>query len=271
VADWLQLPYVQSGAAPFAAALLVAALFGPLRLGGLAAGAGFAAAVWLIGSFGLTPLSASRKLVVVVLAATLAGAALDVLRVAPRPALRAAVAAVCAAGAVWMIWAVLVQQPVPRALVMGLGAAALPAWLAASGLPLASDPLRAGAAGLAGTLGAGLCALLGGSALLSQYGIALAAGCGAFLLVAVLRGGRATPCAALVLGALVGAGLVGVGAATLARLDWIAVALLALVTPATRLPLPRAHAWWRAAVAAFYSCAVAGAAIARAWWVASEG
>jgi len=272
LSDWLHDPYVQSGAIPFAVALVVAVLLRPLRLAGLAAGAGFAAAVAAIGNFGLQPLSASRKLVVLVVAAALVGAALDLVRAKSGTRLRAALAVACGAAAVWMAWTVLAQKPLPLALGTGVGAAALLAWLAATALPLAADPIRAGAGGLALAFGAGAAAMLGGSALLAQYGIALAAACGAFLLAAVLFAGRATPCAALALTAATGGGLIALGAATLAHLAWPALAVLALVPVAARLPVPGgANAWLRAALVSLYAGAVAGAAIAAAWWSGRGG
>src|SRR5690606_21720327 len=117
------------------------------------------------------------------------------------------------------------------------------------------DPLRAGPAGLALGLGSGIAAMLGGSALLAQYGIALGAASGAFLLVAVVRGGRSVACAALALtGATVG-GLVMIGSAVLAQLSWLSVAVFAAIPAAARLPIPaKANPWLRGAIASLYAC-----------------
>ncbi len=272
MSDWLHDPFVQSGVIPFAAGLVAAALLLPLRLSGLAGIAGFAAAVWLIGNFALQPLTASRKLVVLVAAAALAGALLDVARGTLGTRGRIASGALAGAGALWMLWTVIVQKPLAPALAIGIGGFALVAWLVGAMAATGADAARAGAASLALSLGAGVAAMLGGSALLAQYGIALGAACGAFLLVFVVRGGRSTPCAALALTAGAGGGLLALGAAVVAHLSWLALLPLALIPLAVRLPLPgSAGAWLRAALAALYAAAPAIAACGVAWWATRGG
>src|SRR2546428_9015590 len=70
-------PAVQGGLAPFVGALIVAALFVPLRLGGLAVVAAFATAVYFIAGFTFEPLTATRKIILLGLAAPLAGIVID--------------------------------------------------------------------------------------------------------------------------------------------------------------------------------------------------
>jgi hypothetical protein len=270
--DWLHDPFVQSGAVPFLAGLVAAAVLRPVRLGGLAAGAGFLAAVWLIGNFAWEPLTAGRKLVVAGMAAMALGALIDLANVRLGTTARVVLGLAFGAAAVWMLWAVLMQRPPAMGLGIGAGAFALVAWLAGTALASGGDTVRAGAAGVALGVGSGVAAMLGGSALLAQYGIALGAASGAFLLVATLAGGRATEGAGLALTAAVVAGLVIVGSAVLAQLSWLAVAAFALVPAAVRLPLPAAgNAWLRAVLALLYACVPAGLACAVAWWASRGG
>jgi len=70
-------PIVQSSALPLVAGLACAALLYPLRLEGLAAIAGFLAAVFAIGNFGFEPLTATRKIVLTGAAAAVIGALSD--------------------------------------------------------------------------------------------------------------------------------------------------------------------------------------------------
>lgn len=269
---WLHHPLVQSGVAPLATALLVALALRPVRLAGLAAGAGFLAAVWLIGNFALEPLTAARKLVLAGGAAVVVGALLDLVKVRLANPGRTVLGLVFGAGAVWMLWTVLVQPPLARALATGAAAFALTAWLVAGTVAAATDPIRAGAAGAALGLGSGVAATLGASALLGQYGIALGAGCAGFLLVAAARGGGDAPGAGLALTAAAIAGLVLSGAVALASLSWLALPLFALVPLAARLPLPRAaSAWVRAVLALVYTGIAAGLACAVAWWASHGG
>src|SRR5204863_197146 len=75
--EMLANPAVQGGLAPFIAALVVAALLAPLRLGGLAVVAAFATAVYFIAGFTFEPLTATRKIILLGLAAPLAGIVID--------------------------------------------------------------------------------------------------------------------------------------------------------------------------------------------------
>ena len=86
-------------------------------------------------------------------------------------------------------------------------------------------PVRAGAAGLFLGLGTGAGAIIGASALLGQYGLALGAACGAFLLLAMILGKRIVAGVTFTLTASVGAALVAAGALVLARLPWISLAV----------------------------------------------
>ena len=66
--ELLNNPAVQSSAAPFLAGLVAAGILFLLRLGGLAAAAGFFTTVYLVGDFTLESLDSKRKLVLVAMA-----------------------------------------------------------------------------------------------------------------------------------------------------------------------------------------------------------
>ena len=75
--ELLRDPLVQWGALPFAAGFIAAAILWPLRLAGLAAAAGVAAAVAVTGGFALEPLTVVRKIIVAGAAAAVLGALAD--------------------------------------------------------------------------------------------------------------------------------------------------------------------------------------------------
>src|SRR6266705_6169758 len=75
--EMLANPAVQGGLAPFVAALIVAAFLAPFRLGGLAIVAAFATAVYFIDGFTFEPLTATRKIILLGLAAPVAGIVID--------------------------------------------------------------------------------------------------------------------------------------------------------------------------------------------------
>jgi hypothetical protein len=264
VEELLGNPAVQSSLAPFLAGLLAAGLLFPLRLGGLAAAAGFLATVYLVGDFTLESLDSKRKLVIVALAAPVLGAIAD-LAFKPTRASGPVLGVVFAAAGGWVFLNLLKQKAGVDLALHAAGLAAFVIWTVSFSVALRTDALRAGAAGLGLGLGAGVGAVLGASALLGQYGMGLGAGCGAFLLLNMIFGPRIAPGATLTLTAAVVASLVAVGAMLTGKFPWYAVAALALVPVLVRLPLPKAAAWIQAVVAALYAAAPAVAAWVLAW------
>ncbi len=255
---------MQSSVVPFLAGLLVAGVLFPLRLGGLAAAAGFFATVYLVGDFTLESLDSKRRLVLAVLAAPVFGVIAD-LAFKPTRASGPVLGAVFAAAGGWVFLNLLKQKTGADLALYAAGLAAFVVWTVSFCVALHADPLRAGAAGLALGLGAGVGAVLGASALLGQYGMGLGAGCGAFLLLAMILGPRVAPGTTLTLTAGVAASLVAVGAVLTGQLPWYALAALALVPVAVRLPLPKGAAWIQAVVAALYAAVPAVAAWVLAW------
>lgn len=257
-------PVVQSSILPLAAGLVCAAVLYPLRLEGLAAFAGFLAAVMVIGNFAFEPLTVTRKIVVLGGAAAILGAMFD-LAVRPTRFSAPVLGAVFGAAALWVFASVLGQQIPLQAATLGAGVVALTAWLVTSTVSLHYDSVRAGAAGLGLGLGAGVAAVLGASALIGQYGMALGAACGGFLLLLMILGPRVSAGTALTLTASVLAALLSAAAVLLAQLHWASLAALALVPVMVRLPLPPSPLWVRPVVASIYALLAAGGACTLAW------
>ena len=255
--EMLANPAVQGGLAPFVAALIVAALLAPFRLGGLAVVAAFATAVYFIAGFTFAPLTATRKIILLGLAAPLAGIVIDF---AFRPTrLEAWVLALAgAAAAAWIFWPILAQKDLERALLPGGIAVLATAWTVGfSHSRLAEDGVRAGAAGLALGVGAGGAAILGASLTYGLYAMAVAAGSGAFLLVQMIIGRKIHAGATFMLAA---------AAMILAQVPWYAVVALALVPLAASLPVRAgAPVWLQAVLLSFFGLFMAGIACALAW------
>jgi hypothetical protein len=264
VEDLLSNPAVQGGFAPFAAALIAAfALFGA-RLGGLAVGVARGTAVYLIGGFAFPPVSAQQKILLIALAVPVLGVVVD-LAFKPTPVAGPVLGLLGGLLVLWVGWNVLKQKDMPALLLAAGGVFALVAWLVGSMFALRDDPLRAGAAGLTLGLGVGVSALLSASGSYGQYGAAVGAGAGAFLLVQMLLGRAIAAGATFTLSAGAAAGLIAAGAALGSPLPWYAAATLALVPLAVRLPLPRSGIWLQAVVASFYGGIVALAACLLSW------
>lgn len=256
---------VQSSLVPFLAGLVVTLVLFPLRLGGLAAVAGFCATAWLIGELQFTPLSAKRKLMLVALAAPAFGLIADFAFRTGR-ATAYVLGVISAVAVVWVFSTVLMQRPPLQAFLAGGGIALFVGWTVAWSGTLQGDPVRAGAAGLGLGLGAGFCALMAASASFAQLGMALGAACGGFLLVQMMLGRRIHAGLVLCLAVGMQGALVAAGALILANLGWVELAILAAVPVAARLPVPaRWPVWAQAFAVSFYTLACAGGAVAVAY------
>jgi hypothetical protein len=266
VRQLLEHPAIQSSIVPLIAALVVGALFCRSRFSGLGIVGGFLATVYLVGNFALEPLTATRKLVVVGAAAGLFGSLFDLASRSASHIAYSALGLFLGACSIWVFWSVLVQKPAGQAILLGASTVAFLASLTALTRPLQNDPVRAGAAGVWLGLGVGTAAVFGASALLGQYGLALGAGCGGFLLLAVLRRGRLAAGATVTLTIAVIGGLTALAAVLLAELAWWSVIFLMLIPLAVRLPLPAGNVWARAALACAYGFVVASGACGLAYW-----
>jgi hypothetical protein len=265
-------PLIQAGAAPFAVAFVVSLLLGRVRLAGLAVAAAFAVAVALITGFTFAPLTATRKIVLLGLAAAPLGLVADLLGSIGR-ARAIALGLLAAAATLWTFWPILAQKPPADAWLPGGVATLLVAWLVAStNADLVTRPVEAAAAVLLLGIGAGSLAILGASALFGQYGIAIGAGAGGFLLVAMLRNRTFDAGSTLALpGALV-AGLLVAGAMILAQLQWYAAVLLAFVPLAVRPQVVRrASVAVRAVLLALLAAVPVTAACALAYYASRGG
>jgi hypothetical protein len=266
--EWLNNPAVQGGVAPFVAALIVAELLQRLRLSGLAIIAGFASMVYLASDFSFEPLTASRKIVLLGLLS--AAAALPLMPFNARW-LRWALALAGAAAAVWVAQRILAQQETQPMLLSGAASALYLAWLVYWMDSLNDNSVRAGSAGLALGLGTGAAALFGASGLLGQFGLALGAAAGAYLLIQMLTNAR-LPCGrSFTLPLAIIAGLTGCLAVLTAQLPWYALPLLGLIPLAAKIPAFEKQALWiQSILLSIVPMACAAAAVYLTWRVAGD-
>jgi len=267
--ELLNHPAVQGGLAPFVAGLVVAALLAPLRLAGLAAAAGFALTVYLVGGMTFSPLTAARKIVLVGFVATGLGVFAD-LAFQPKRLAGLLLGVLFGAASCWVFWSVLVQKPLAEALLRGGGVAVLVAWLVAFNHELRERPVRAGAAGLMLGLGTGIAAILAASASFGQYGMAIGAACGGFLLVQMIRGGAIAAGTTLTLSVAATCALLAGGTLFLAQLPWFALPALALVPLAARIPLPAGLPVWGEAILASIFAGIPAVAACFLVWQSSR-
>ncbi len=235
----LQNPALQSGLFPFVASLAVVlalSAIGGLRTG-LGVAAGLAVLITLAVGFQLMPLTSTRKIIIVALAAFPVGLLLQ-LWTPPRRVMVTLLAIVGAALAAWLLWPVLSRRALGEALLLGVPLAAFGAWVTAAMASQSHDSRRALGGGVALAFGVGLSALLGASALLGQIGLAIGSALAAPALVQLIRGGVTAGYFVTIPVALISA-LLGVAAHVYAMVPWTALAALALVPVLVAVPWPR--------------------------------
>ncbi len=265
--DLLDHPAVQGGVAPLVVALLVAAALARTRFAWLAIVAGYGACMALSTGFQFSPLTASRKIVLLGLLAPVAGMVVDALlpssrRVVPMIALGAGVLSL------WVFASVLSQREGAPLYLAAAGIAGFTAILTALVLSLRDDGLRAGAAGLGLGLGSGIAAVLSASIGFLLVGVAIAASAGALLLVQVVLSRNIAPgfIGTLTIGLLTA--LFAAGSLMLAELPWYALPALLLVPLAARIPVGDRPPIVRAALLSLYALIAAALPIAAAWFAA---
>ena len=233
---------------PFLAGLVASALLAPLRLAGLSAAAGFAAAVYLVVGFQFSPLTTVRKIMLLGLIAPAVGIAAD-LAFKPTRMTAPLFGAILGAASVWVFLTVLRQRELGQAILLGGGTAIYVASMVGLVLGLRDDSVRAGAASFALGLGTGVAAVFAASATLGLYAMAFVTASSAFLLVQMVTGKRIFAGMTLTLTSGLLAGLLGAATFYLAQLPWYALAVMAFVPLAARVPVPARWPVWGQVIA----------------------
>jgi len=243
----LNHPAIQSGVAPFVAAVVVALALGRV---GRAAGAvavltGLCVTVGWVTGFGLTPMTATRKIILLGLAVAPVAVVLEwaAIGVRGRVALWFAVGVLAM---VWVGWPVLARRGIGEALAVGLPLVGYCGWVLAVAGRGSADLLRTASGAAALGLATGGAALFGASALLGQLALAVGSAAGGVLVAHLVRGGGDGSGA---LGAAAGLplALLGAAATLYAKMPALALLPLALVPLAPLLPVPQGLPRWRRA------------------------
>jgi hypothetical protein len=267
--ELLNNPVVQAGVAPFLIALISVELFRRIRLSGLAIIAGFAVTVYLVGGLSIEPLTAARKIVLLGWISALLALALTVLQ---SRWLAWLLPVLGGAAAIWTVQRILENQEQQVALLWGAGCAAYVAILVWGMDSLSNqEPLRAASAATALGIGTGGAALVGASALLGQFGLALGSAAAAHLLIQMISNKPLPTGRTFTLPLAVIAGLTGCLAVLSAELPWYALPMLAAIPVLARLaPLPNQSVRIRALLLSIMTFALVGAAIYVTWRVAGD-
>jgi hypothetical protein len=266
--ELLNHPAVQAGLAPFLVALFTAELLQRIRLSGLAIIAGFAITIYLASNFTTQPVSAPQKIVLLGWLSALLAMLLTLLHARWFSWLLPVLGS---AAAIWTAQRVLQQQEPQTVLLWGAGCAAYVAVLVGIMDKLENDSLRAAGAATALGIGTGAAALVGASALLGQFGLALGSAAAAHLLIQMISNQPLPTGRTFTLPLALIAGLTGCVAVLNARLPWYALPILAAIPlVAWLMPLPRQSQRIQGLLLVMLTFAIAGGAIFVTWRVAGD-
>lgn len=260
-------PVFQAGVAPFVVALVAALLLRPLGAfwTGLAITAGIFAAVALTMEIRWSPLTSTRKILLITVAAVVAGVLLDYVTLLRRY-LPWLLFAAGAAAVLWMMWPVLERKEGAARWALGVGGALYAGWLAALAETLRHRPLPALVTLAALGFSTGGVVLFGASAMLGQLALAAGSAAVACLLLGLLGRPFAVGLTAL-LPAMLLMALLGYSGVVHARTPWYALPVIAIIPLAARIPVPADKSkWLRAALIAGAVAPLVMTAIAIAWW-----
>ncbi len=266
--ELLNNPAVQSGFSPFVIAIISAWLL--RHLGWFWAGLGFAIAyycsVYLVMGTQLTPITSTKKIVLLGLAAVLVGLILDYLK--PQPFIKLLIMALGAiVASVWLVWPVAMRQSGLELYQL----LALPAlyviWLSffLTSIKETSAEDDATVSCLLG-ITTGVTAILAASVLLGQLGIAVGAAAGAYILLSFSKkplqlGLNFTYPVAIL------CGLIGIAAVIYAKLPWCSLIPIALMPLVSYIPAGMAaHPFKRSLILVAISTPLMALAVYLSWW-----
>jgi hypothetical protein len=272
----LHRPEIQSAVLPFVIALLISLSLSKLTATAWqwALLAAFAVSAVLINGLTLTPLTGTRKIILLIGAALLSAALLP--RVLAHLRLqRPFTDLFCLFALVWVFGAVVARMPSTQIAMFAAGSVAFAVTLLLSFERVAANPAQLHGAGLSLLLGVGLSASAAASALLGQLALALAAASGGGFLAWVIVG-AAPPRGnvkqwVVTLPYLLAPLLLGLASVMFARLPWYALIPLALIPLAVSLvpvPVKLQARFTRALLASLPGLVIA---LALAFWVWHSG
>ncbi len=255
-------PVFQSAMAPFSAALITGAL---LNLAGwfwpgLVIMVGFYVSTWLAVGLDVFPLTSTHKIILLGVAAIVAGITLDMYK-GPRRYLPWLLFIAGAAAAVWILWPVLVRRGGLQSWGLAAGAGCYAGWLVACSAALRERPLPAAVMTLALATGTGVSAIFGSAVLLGQMGASMAAAAGAYIVLGLFLAGQKAG-SILVTPAALLCGLLGVSGVVYAKVPWPALLVLSIIPLLAYVPVRAGRpAWIRALMLVLIQLPVTAAAI----------
>ena len=223
-------PAIQGGVLPFIIAFVISLVFFRVNLlAGLAIVAGFAVMVQLTTGFSFSPMTSTRKIILLILIAP-AIAFIFQLWYKNLEGLSKIGALFAAIALLWVLWPVLMRAPVSDIFFPALSYVIYAAWMMMIFMRMAELPaVTAGTASMMTGFTIGGAALIGASALLGQMGMVLAATGAGFLLVQLLTKSEEAAGLSFTMSSGLLAALLLPAAIVYAKVPWLVLPIAALI------------------------------------------
>ncbi len=239
----LNNPAFQGGVAPFLVALVFAGVFVKARtLAAFSLVAGVVTAVMLTTGLQFSPLTSTRKIVLILLVIPFIGLLLDALQAELENKISLPLYALGIISITWILWPVISRNSLGSMLLPWLGYVIYVCWMIGIYLRMAEMPRLSAAAASTGLgFGVGFVALVGSSALLGQWGLAFGAAAAAYLLTLLFyRDDEPAGYTFSLISAFAGALLLP-AAVVYANVSWLALPLMAIVPLLAFYPFDEAN------------------------------
>ncbi|MBN4073731.1 hypothetical protein JYU18_00535 [bacterium AH-315-E07] len=225
--ELLNHPAIEAGIAPFLIALVLGAAL-PKRWAwwsALVFALAYFFAAWLILDGRLTPLSSSRKLVMLGLGAVIIG--LIARRLFSSAALQQALIVLAIAAVGWLIWPMLIRADLIQQAILAGASGIYALWLTFAFHQMRDEEFAISVSATVLGFATGLCALIGASALLGELGIAIGASAAAISLYGLSR--RIDHSARFYFPVAVLCALIGIASVLYAKVPWYVLISLASI------------------------------------------
>ena len=242
-------PAVQSGIIPFIAAFAVTLVFGKTKpvFMGLAAIAAFLAAVSLVTGFSLSPLTSTKKIILIAYLATALGLTVDLAgeKIGPyRKYIHGIFALLSVVALIWVIWPVISRASTENSIWVAVGLSAYVAWMTFGISVLQQKKVSISAAVFAVAMGTAIVSIVGATALYGQLAAPFAAATGAWLLFFLFASQRAVFPTSFFLTAVSTCAILGAAATVYATLPWLTLVLFALIPVVAHIPVKQDNPTW---------------------------
>lgn len=231
--ELLNHPAIEAGVLPFVIALIAGAIL-PKRYAWWSTvvfAVAYFIAAWLILDGRLTPLSSSRKLVILGIGAVVIGVVAHLSFSATTLQRVLITLAVIAVG--WLIWPKLIRLDITQQIIIGGGAAIYAIWLTFAFHQLRDEDIASSVSATILGFATGLCALIGASSLLGELGIAVGSGAAAISFYGLKK--RIDHSAGFYFSISVLCALIGIAAVLYAKVPWYSLIALASIPLAAML------------------------------------